>query len=135
MLVGSGVLMAMKKGRGPPIAVAAVEPRDHGMRLAALDHVLGLRGVGGEKGVTCACFNGPMMTLIQRYVPEEKLGRALGLFTALTGVAAPVGVPAGGPLAEAMWVAPFFVVDGLSCLGLGCQLLLFSQHPNPQPTI
>ena len=35
-----------------------------------------------------------------------------------------MGVAAGGALAEAIGVAPFFVVDGLACLALGCVVLL-----------
>lgn len=59
------------------------------------------------------------MTLIQRHVPDEKMGRAMGLLTAMMGIATPVGVVLGGILAEAVGIAPFFVMDGLACLALG----------------
>ncbi|WP_165044452.1 MFS transporter [Adlercreutzia sp. ZJ138] len=70
--------------------------------------------------VACAWFNGPLMTLVQRTVTEEKLGRAMGLITAALGLATPVGVALGGVLAEAVGVAPFFIIDGLICLVVGC---------------
>ena len=40
------------------------------------------------------------------------------------GLATPVGIAIGGVLAEAMGVAPFFIVDGLACLTLGLVLYL-----------
>lgn len=40
------------------------------------------------------------------------------------GLATPVGIAIGGVLAEAMGVAPFFIVDGLACLALGLVLYL-----------
>ena len=40
------------------------------------------------------------------------------------GLATPVGVTLGGFLAEAIGVAPFFVVDGLACLALGLVMYL-----------
>ena len=74
--------------------------------------------------VACAWFNGPTMTLTQRNVPDDKMGRAMGLLTAAMGLATPVGIAIGGVLAEAMGVAPFFIVDGLACLTLGLVLYL-----------
>jgi MFS transporter, DHA3 family, macrolide efflux protein len=69
--------------------------------------------------VACAGFNGPMITLVQRNVPEEKMGRALGLTTAAIGLASPIGIALGGLLAQGIGVAPFFLVDGIVCLLLG----------------
>ena len=74
--------------------------------------------------MACAWFNGPLITLIQRNVPEEKTGRALGLAMAGTGLASPVGIALGGMLAEGIGVAPFFVVDGAICLALGLVVYL-----------
>ena len=65
--------------------------------------------------LACAWFNGPLITLIQRNVPEEKTGRALGLAMAAMGLASPIGIAIGGVAAETMGVAAFFVVDGLDC--------------------
>ncbi|MCL2883750.1 MAG: MFS transporter, partial [Coriobacteriia bacterium] len=64
--------------------------------------------------LACTGFNGPLMALIQSNVPEAKLGRAIGLASAAMGLAAPLGIALGGLLAQAIGVAPFFVVDGLA---------------------
>ena len=75
--------------------------------------------------LACSWFNGPLLTLIQRNVPEEKTGRALGLAMAAMGLASPVGIAIGGVAAEAMGVAAFFVADGLVCIALGLTVYLF----------
>ena len=75
--------------------------------------------------LACSWFNGPLITLIQRNVPEEKTGRALGLAMAAMGLASPVGIAIGGVAAEAMGVAAFFVADGLVCIALGLTVYLF----------
>lgn len=74
--------------------------------------------------VACAWFNGPLITLVQRNVPEEKTGRALGLATAGIGLASPLGIALGGIMAEALGIVSFFLVDGLACLVLGALLYL-----------
>lgn len=70
-------------------------------------------------GVVSAWFNGPMMALVQRAVPEERLGRVMGFVTALMGLATPLGVAVGGLIAESTGVAPFFIVDGIACALIG----------------
>lgn len=129
MLAGSMILMVWGGGRhlAGLIAVAAVI-------VGACTAVCGLLPpdgfpvfvlMMGAMAVACAWFNGPLMTLTQRHVPDEKMGRAMGLLTAATGLAAPLGVAIGGVLAEAVGIAPFFLVDGLACLALGSVLYLF----------
>lgn len=128
MLVGSGILIAWGGGKrlAGLIAVAAVVvgattaacgflPADGFPAFIALVAVMAM---------ACAWFNGPLMTLTQRNVPDDKMGRAMGLLTAAMGLATPIGVALGGVLAEAIGVAPFFVVDGLACLALGLVLYL-----------
>lgn len=78
----------------------------------------------GLMAVVCSWFNAPLITLVQRNVPEEKLGRALGFTTAASGLASPIGLAAGGVLAEEIGIAPFFVVDGAACIVLGLVLYL-----------
>ena len=78
----------------------------------------------GLMAIPCSWFNAPTMTLAQRNVPEEKLGRVMGLMTAGFGLASPIGVALGGALAEGIGVAPFFVVDGLLCIILGAAMYL-----------
>ena len=73
----------------------------------------------GFMALACAWFNGPTMTLTQRNVSDEKMGRAMGFLNAAIGLASPVGIAIGGLLAEGMGVAPFFFVDGIACLILG----------------
>ena len=75
--------------------------------------------VSGLMAVACAWFNGPMMTLVQTNVPEEKTGRALGLMTAAMGLATPLGIAVGGVIAQQVGVSTFFVWDGLVCVVLG----------------
>lgn len=128
MLVGSGILMAWGGGRrlAGLIAVAAVI-------VGACTAVCGFLPpdgfpvfvlMMGTMAVACAWFNGPLLTLTQRHVPDEKMGRAMGLLTAAMGLATPVGVAIGGVLAEQIGIAPFFLVDGLACLALGLVLYL-----------
>lgn len=74
--------------------------------------------------MACAWFNGPLITLVQRNVPPEKQGRALGFTTAAIGLSSPIGIALGGVLAEAIGVAPFFLVDGLVCIVLGLVVYL-----------
>ncbi len=116
MLVGAGIIMVWGGGRrlalllcasavlvALPTIAAGLLPRDAFWVYVALM---------GVASVFMAWFNGPVMTLIQRYVPEEKTGRALGFFYAAIGIAMPAGVAIGGALAESIGVAPFFVVSG-----------------------
>ena len=128
MLAGSVVLIAWGGGKrlAGLIAVAAVI-------VGACTMVCGLLppdafpvfvAMMGLMAVACAWFNGPLMTLTQRHVPDDKMGRAMGLLTAATGLAAPVGVAVGGVLAEQMGIAPFFLVDGVACLLLGLVMYL-----------
>ena len=123
MLVGSGILMAWGGGKrlAGLIAVAAVI-------VGATTTACGLLPPTGfvafvvlvaVMAMACAWFNGPTMTLTQRNVPDEKMGRAMGLLNAAMGLATPIGIAIGGIAAELMGVAPFFVVDGIACLVLG----------------
>ena len=128
MVVGSVVLMAWGGGKrlAGLIAVAAVIV---GAATAACgflppDAFPAFIVLVAVMAVACAWFNGPTMTLTQRNVPDDKMGRAMGLLTAAMGLATPIGIAIGGVAAEAMGVAPFFLVDGLACLALGLVLYL-----------
>ena len=128
MLVGSGILIAWGGGKrlAGLIAVAAVIV---GAATAACgflppDAFPAFIVLVAVMAVACAWFNGPTMTLTQRNVPDDKMGRAMGLLTAAMGLATPIGIAIGGVAAEAMGVAPFFIVDGLACLALGLALYL-----------
>ena len=128
MIVGSGIIMAWGGGKRLALLMAVaciltgiitiacgLLPRDAFPAFAVLC---------GLMAIPCSWFNAPTMTLAQRNVPEEKLGRVMGLMTAGFGLASPVGVALGGALAEGIGVAPFFVVDGLLCIILGAAMYL-----------
>ena len=78
----------------------------------------------GVLAIACAWFNAPLMTLLQKGVPEEKLGRVMGLFTAMNGMAIPAGTAVGGAVAEATGTPLFFVIDGAFLLVLATFLAL-----------
>ena len=73
----------------------------------------------GILAIACAWFNAPLMTLLQKNIPDEKLGRVMGLFTALNGLAIPVGTALGGVIAEVTGTPMFFCVDGVFIILLG----------------
>lgn len=128
MLVGSGILMALKGdtklARIIAIAMVVVGAATAACGFLPSSGYWAFVALVVIMSAACAWFNGPLMTLIQRNVAEDKLGRAIGLFTAASGIAAPVGVALGGVLAEAIGVAPFFIVDGIACLALGAVIYL-----------
>ena len=128
MIIGSVILMAWGGGRrlAGLMAVAA-------LIVGATTSVCGLLTpqmfpafavLCAVMAMACAWFNGPLITLVQKNVPPEKTGRALGFTTAAIGLASPVGVALGGVLAEGIGIAPFFVVDGLVCIVLGAVIYL-----------
>lgn len=128
MLVGSSILMVWGGGKrlAGLIAVAAaiVGAATAACGLLPSSAFPAFVVLMGVMAVACAWFNGPLLTLMQRHVPDEKMGRAMGLFFALTGLSAPLGVAVGGALAESIGIAPFFLIDGLACLALGLVLYL-----------
>ena len=72
----------------------------------------------GVLAIACAWFNAPLMTLLQKGVPDEKLGRVMGLYTAMSGLAIPVGTALGGVIAECTGAPLFFCIDGVFILVL-----------------
>jgi len=79
----------------------------------------------GVMALAFAGLNSPLITLIQRFVPEAKTGRAMGLLITAIGLAAPLGIVTGGAVAEWIGVAPFFLVDGVACLAVGVAVFVF----------
>jgi DHA3 family macrolide efflux protein-like MFS transporter len=78
----------------------------------------------GILAVACAWFNAPLMTLLQRGIPDDKLGRVMGLFSALNGLAIPAGTALGGVIAEVSGTPLFFAIDGAFMLLLAMSLAL-----------
>ncbi len=76
-------------------------------------------------GLVSAWFNGPMMTLIQKNTSEETMGRIIGLVTAGTALAGPIGIALGGLFAEYMGIALFFIIDGILCSIVGVLMYSF----------
>ena len=128
MIVGSGILMAW--GGGKRLAgLMAVAALIVGITTTACGFLTpgmfpAFAMLCAVMAMACAWFNGPLITLVQRNVPPEKTGRALGFTTAAIGLASPIGIALGGVLAENIGIAPFFVVDGLVCIVLGLVVYL-----------
>ncbi|HIW76421.1 MULTISPECIES: MFS transporter [Gordonibacter] len=128
MIVGSVLLMAWGGGKrlAGLIAVAAliVGVTTSTCGFLTPDMFPAFAVLCAVMAMACAWFNGPLITLVQKNVPAEKTGRALGFTTAALGLASPVGIAFGGMLAEAIGIAPFFMVDGLVCIVLGLLVYL-----------
>lgn len=78
----------------------------------------------GVLAIACAWFNAPLMTLLQTHIPSDKLGRVMGLFTALNGLAIPAGTALGGAVAEHTGTPLFFTIDGAFIIALGVFIAL-----------
>ena len=108
MLVGSGILIAWGGGKrlAGLIAVAAaiVGAATAACGFLPPDAFPAFIVLVAVMAVACAWFNGPTMTLTQRNVPDDKMGRAMGLLTAAMGLATPIGIAIGGVAAEAMGI-------------------------------
>ena len=128
MIVGSGIIMAWGGGKRLALlmAIACIATGAITIACGLLPHdaFWAFAVLCCLMAIPCSWFNAPTMTLAQRNVPEEKLGRVMGLMTAGFGLASPIGVALGGALAEGIGVAPFFVVDGILCIILGAAMYL-----------
>lgn len=130
MIVGAGILMAHGGGRklarliAIAMAVSGLLTAVQGMLPPTMVGFWAFVALCAIMAVVCAWFSGPLITLIQRNVPEKKMGRAMGLNNSLMTLASPLGIAVGGVLAELMGVAPFFVLDGLVCMVLGIVMYL-----------
>lgn len=142
MIVGSVILMAWGGGkhlaRLMAIAALIVGATTTACGFLTSDMFPAFAVLCAVMAMACAWFNGPLITLVQKNVPAEKTGRALGFTTAAIGLASPIGVAVGGALAEAIGIAAFFVVDGLVCIVLGLVIYLPKSvraldHAQPAP--
>ena len=123
MIVGSGIIMVWGGGRRKTLLIAVAM-----VLCGSVTTACGLLPptafwafavLCALMAIPCCWFNAPLITIVQTHVPDEKLGRAMGLITAASGLASPIGIAIGGVLAEGIGVAPFFVVDGVLCMALG----------------
>ena len=128
MMVGSLVLMAVNPKRGLAriinvaafvfggfTALAGLIPSDGYWLFVACVGVM---------AIVCAWFNAPLMTLLQRGIVEEKLGRVMGLFNSLVGLAVPIGTALGCAVAELVGTPLFFCIDGALVVMLAVALLM-----------
>lgn len=67
----------------------------------------------GVAAAAIGCFNAPTLPLIQKNVPENTLGRVMGIFLAGSSLAAPAGLVVSGFVAEHIGITAWFVVCGL----------------------
>jgi DHA3 family macrolide efflux protein-like MFS transporter len=76
-------------------------------------------------GFTQPMVNGPIMAILQAMVAPEMQGRVLALLYAASTAMTPLSLAVAGPVADAVGIAPWYVVGGLICLLLaGAGLLL-----------
>lgn len=69
-----------------------------------------------------AMFNGPLLAILQKRVPPEKMGRVMGLFTTVSALSSPIGLSLAGTCAEFTGVAAWFIIAGVVVTGLGVLL-------------
>ena len=128
MLIGAVVLMAVNPKKGLPriIFLAAIIVGAGSFAAGCMPKTgfWGFVACIGVLAIACAWFNAPLMTLLQKGIPEEKLGRVMGLLTAMTGLAIPIGTAFGGVVAESIGTSLFFCVDGAFIVTLGIATIL-----------
>ncbi len=129
MIVGSAILMAWNGGKRLALLIA-VAAAITGVITAACgfltsDMFIMFVILSGLMAVSCSWFNAPMITLIQRRVSEEKMGRALGFVTALIGIAPPFGIFVCGLLAEGFEFSGFvFTGTGILPIFIGAGVIM-----------
>ncbi len=70
--------------------------------------------LSGVLGVVEAFFQGPLLAVLQKRVPSEKLGRVMGLYTTASALSSPLGLTIAGSFAELTGVANWFVIAGVA---------------------
>jgi DHA3 family macrolide efflux protein-like MFS transporter len=92
-------------------------------------------------GLAISFGNAPAMAIIQTIVPNELQGRALSLFSTLTGLAAPLGLLLVAPLGQIVDVRGMLIGGGilatLVCLTgfLSPALMKIDEQPLESPAI
>ena len=120
MLLG-GILLAALRGPKRRIFLMAASLTVIGFTISGMGLLTpnGLIAFGVLtllSGLAAPFFQGPFMALLQRKVPPDYLGRAMGVSGSLMSLACPLGLAAAGLAAEA-WGAPvWFIAGGLLCV-------------------
>ena len=110
MLVGAVIMMAWGGGKRLALLISATTVVVGLLPRSGFWAFVALMGFGC---IFLAWFHAPLMTLIQRHVGEDKVGRALGFFQLMLGLAMPVGVVLGGAFAEKMGGPVLFAAAGI----------------------
>jgi DHA3 family macrolide efflux protein-like MFS transporter len=117
LLIGSGVLLIWGGGRRLALLITVA-----GLGIGITTLVSGLLApdqfivfvvLSGVMALFGAFFQGPLITIVQRESPEEKLGRVMGLSSASMSLAPPIGLIISGIVAEKTGVAWWFFLCGL----------------------
>ena len=128
MLVGALLLMAVnptrKLARVIVLASLVVGAAAFASGLIPASGYWWFVGCIGVLAIACAWFNAPLMTLLQNNIGHDKLGRVMGLLTAMNGLAIPVGTALGGVIAELTGTPMFFCIDGAFIIALGLAIAL-----------
>ena len=128
MLVGALLLMAVnptrKLARVIVLASLVVGAAAFASGLIPASGYWWFVGCIGVLAIACAWFNAPLMTLLQNNIGPDKLGRVMGLLTAMNGLAIPVGTALGGVIAELTGTPMFFCIDGACIIALGLAIAL-----------
>ena len=67
----------------------------------------------GISAAALGCYNAPILPLMQKRTPDEKLGRVMGIFLTGSSLAAPLGLMLSGFIAEAIGITTWFSVCGI----------------------
>lgn len=116
-LVGMGILFAWGGGRRL-LRTVAVSGFGAGVILVATGLLTPQMFtwfvvLTGVSGVVEAFFNGPLLAVLQKRVPPEKLGRVMGLFTTVSALSSPIGLSLAGTCAEFTGVSNWFIIAGI----------------------
>lgn len=115
-LIGMGILFAWGGGRHL-LRTVAVSGFFAGLLLVAAglltpEMFMWFVVLTGASGVVEAFFNGPLLAVLQKRVPPEKLGRVMGLFTTVSALSSPIGLSLAGTCAEFTGVSNWFIIAG-----------------------
>jgi DHA3 family macrolide efflux protein-like MFS transporter len=75
--------------------------------------------LGGVIAISVSLFSGPVLPIMQKRIPEEKLGRVTSLFITLSTLTGPLGLLVAGFGAQQLGLTRWFIVAGaLLCLAM-----------------
>jgi DHA3 family macrolide efflux protein-like MFS transporter len=81
-------------------------------------------------GMMNPIVNGPFGALFQDVVSPELQGRVFTVLSSMTGLASPLGLAIGGPIADWLGVQVWFVIGGLLCVVASVVMLMSPEVMN-----